>query len=760
MNSAQYAYMSAAVDEMVDADLLGAPKRTKSRRAAPSKPRSRKERVVEATEAQTVASTIERTDTIDDDIDENYRQVFTALSESTFEELMFRQSDYLQQILEVLTKWWNWDKNQMRTMRAEARERARMAALREQQQEAAAAAAARGGASSSNPLADMLGSGDFGGDRRRRRKNTRTRKGPGRMSRAGTAIKETGSKAWRYLGKGGKFAAATALAAAGALGFAGAQSVNEGIDLDVPERTEAKPKTTVPESVSPDVQRETPANDKPKVKTDGLEGPKKEGFFKRMAKGGGKMNMLLASALAAKDLYDISSDDSMTEDEKNKAYSGTGGGMVGGLLGGMGAGALGAALGQVLIPIPGVGAAIGGAVGTLAGGWLGNEAGTSAGEMVYDIVVREDEVKKSEDDNTIKVKFDSPELKKIADAAEADQRKPTSWWDGLFGGGRGGNPSVGSYASGITSGMSTPGTGYSAMRDNMIPRTATVGKLDYTNAPGYVAGQGVLKDLPQNDIAERRLSNFSELMEQAGAKHDVDPMLLRAVTWQESRGNAAATSPVGAAGLMQIMPGTAGDLGITDRYDPKQSIYGGAKYLAQLTKRYKGNIPLALAAYNGGMGNIDKAMAKAGTSDPDAVLAQLPSITGRHSKETIDYVKKITAKHSEYRAQTNTLPKTTDVQQTAEVQRTQESATPETSVEVPRQTAVPTMLAALPQQQPSSPAATQQTANVDSSKENRKQRIMASTSRAAPATSNVPTLDDMPLILSEQGLGNFLMGEV
>lgn len=759
MNSAQYAYMSAAVDEMVDADLLGAPKRTKSRRAAPSKPRSRKERVVEATEAQTVASTIERTDTIDDDIDENYRQVFTALSESTFEELMFRQSDYLQQILEVLTKWWNWDKNQMRTMRAEARERARMAALREQQQEAAAAAA-RGGASGGNPLTDMLGGGDFGGDRRRRRRNTRTRKGPGRMSRAGAAIKESGSKAWHYLGKGGKFAAATALAAAGALGFAGAQSVNEGIDLDVPERTEAKPKTTVPESVSPDVQRETPANDKPKVKTDGLEGPKKEGFFKRMAKGGGKMNMLLASALAAKDLYDISSDDSMTEDEKNKAYSGTGGGMVGGLLGGMGAGALGAALGQVLIPIPGVGAAIGGAVGTLAGGWLGNEAGTSAGEMVYDIVVREDEVKKPEDDNTIKVKFDSPELKKIADAAEADQRKPTSWWDGLFGGGRGGNPSVGSYASGITSGMSTPGTGYSAMRDNMIPRTATVGKLDYTNAPGYVAGQGVLKDLPQNDIAERRLSNFSELMEQAGAKHDVDPMLLRAVTWQESRGNAAATSPVGAAGLMQIMPGTAGDLGITDRYDPKQSIYGGAKYLAQLTKRYKGNIPLALAAYNGGMGNIDKAMAKAGTSDPDAVLAQLPSITGRHSKETIDYVKKITAKHSEYRAQTNTLPKTTDVQQTAEVQRTQESATPETSVEVPRQTAVPTMLAAMPAPAPAASSAEAVQPATSATTRRNKPSVKANASARAPSMANVPTLDDMPLILSEQGLGNFLMGEV
>lgn len=761
MNSAQYALMASAVDEMADAEILGAPKRTNSRRAEPSKPRARKARAVEATDAQTVASTIERNDTVPDDIDENYRQVFAALSESTFEELMLKNGDQLNQILEVLTKWWNWDKNQMRTMRAEARERERRAALEETARQAAHASQ-QGAGGSNTPLTDMvgdlMGGADVGGRRRDRKTRTKTRKTPGRMSRAGTAVKSTGSKALHYLGKGGKWAMAAALASAGALGLSGVQAVSEGIDVDVPERTDTKPKTTVPETVAQDVQREK-APTKPEIKADGLEGPKKQGFFKRMAKGGGKLNMLLATALAAKDLYDIGSDDTMTKEEKNKAYSGTGGGMLGGLLGGMGAGALGAALGQVLIPIPGVGAAIGGAVGTMAGGLLGSEVGSSAGEMVYDVVVREDDVKKEEEDNTIKVKFDSPELKKIADAAEAEKSKPKSWWDGLFGGGRNGNPTVGSYASGNTVGMSSPGTGYGAMRDNMIPRTSTMGKLDYTNAPGYVAGQGVLKSLPQNDKAERNLSNFSEIMEQAGAANNVDPMLLRAVTWQESRGNANATSGVGAAGLMQLMPGTAGDLGVTNRYDPKQSIHGGAKYLAQLTKRYNGNVPLALAAYNGGMGNIDKAIKKAGSRDPEAVLAALPQVTGRHSKETIDYVHKITAKHNEYRAQTDKMPEVKDTQSVAEVQRTQEGAKPDNAIEVKRETSVPTMLAAMPQPAPAAPAADAATTAKTTQRRN-KQSVKANASARVPSMANVPTLDDMPLILTEQGLGNFLMGEV
>ncbi len=74
----------------------------------------------------------------------------------------------------------------------------------------------------------------------------------------------------------------------------------------------------------------------------------------------------------------------------------------------------------------------------------------------------------------------------------------------------------------------------------------------------------------------------------------------------ESGGNAQATSKVGAGGLMQIMPDTARGLGITDVYDPLQNVVGGSRYLASLLQRYKGNLRLALAAYNAGPGAVDK----------------------------------------------------------------------------------------------------------------------------------------------------------
>lgn len=80
--------------------------------------------------------------------------------------------------------------------------------------------------------------------------------------------------------------------------------------------------------------------------------------------------------------------------------------------------------------------------------------------------------------------------------------------------------------------------------------------------------------------------------------------ILQAMMGQESSGNPHATSSAGAMGLLQLEPGTARDMGVTDPYDPLQSIGGGGKYLGQLLHRY-GNLPAALAAYNAGMGNYD-----------------------------------------------------------------------------------------------------------------------------------------------------------
>jgi soluble lytic murein transglycosylase-like protein len=92
----------------------------------------------------------------------------------------------------------------------------------------------------------------------------------------------------------------------------------------------------------------------------------------------------------------------------------------------------------------------------------------------------------------------------------------------------------------------------------------------------------------------------------AAAEFGVDSALLRAVIHAESAFNPLALSNKGAQGLMQLMPGTAGDLGVTDAFDVAQNIRGGARYLAQLLKDFNGDAKLATAAYNAGAASVLK----------------------------------------------------------------------------------------------------------------------------------------------------------
>lgn len=101
-----------------------------------------------------------------------------------------------------------------------------------------------------------------------------------------------------------------------------------------------------------------------------------------------------------------------------------------------------------------------------------------------------------------------------------------------------------------------------------------------------------------------QLQNIVRTYSQANS---VDPKLVASVIDAESHGDPSAVSRVGAQGLMQLMPGTASMYGVANAFDPYMNVDGGTRYLRDLLKRYKGNVRLAVAAYNAGPGAVDAA---------------------------------------------------------------------------------------------------------------------------------------------------------
>jgi soluble lytic murein transglycosylase-like protein len=101
-------------------------------------------------------------------------------------------------------------------------------------------------------------------------------------------------------------------------------------------------------------------------------------------------------------------------------------------------------------------------------------------------------------------------------------------------------------------------------------------------------------------------ADYADTVKAMAKKYKVDAALVRAVIHAESAFNSKALSKKGAQGLMQLMPGTAKDLGVTNAFDIQQNIEGGVKYLAGLLKTFDGNIQLATAAYNAGPGAVKR----------------------------------------------------------------------------------------------------------------------------------------------------------
>jgi soluble lytic murein transglycosylase-like protein len=149
-----------------------------------------------------------------------------------------------------------------------------------------------------------------------------------------------------------------------------------------------------------------------------------------------------------------------------------------------------------------------------------------------------------------------------------------------------------------------------AVVDGRMRLYTTADESNYIEfAPAEVAAFEAVPDpvaVPPAAALGTRPVGLLPLLSSAGHAHNLDVELLASVVHAESGGNPYARSPAGAQGLMQLMPKTAADHGVTNSYEPEQNVHGGAAYLDELLTRYHEDLTLALAAYNAGPAAVDR----------------------------------------------------------------------------------------------------------------------------------------------------------
>lgn len=169
-----------------------------------------------------------------------------------------------------------------------------------------------------------------------------------------------------------------------------------------------------------------------------------------------------------------------------------------------------------------------------------------------------------------------------------------------------------------------------------LPDASSIGNLLWQNLTGSTEAY----DEISGEITQTVPTDYENLIQTASAKYGVPVDLIKAVIDTESSFNPNVVSSAGAKGLMQLMDGTANGLGVSDPFDPAQSIDGGVRYLSYQLKRYDGEEKMALAAYNAGPGRVNNL----GVSNDEELMANL----SRLPKETQAYIAKIERARAQY----------------------------------------------------------------------------------------------------------------